>query len=258
MLWCSRKKVSATQCSLSLWDNSTNFRKTLHSLWMHTRHRQQRFHSHLLSVGLDKRIVCYDVVGKRYVLPSDMLLTSVGLDKRLVCYNLCNRAFQSEEIISFHASSNTGHYQSTMTSHNDSRTWYHERRVRFLLKRQTSAHITPCTRAFITLRDDRHVWTDQSSLTGIDRHWVKHKLSKVFLYKLHLKCIQNVQIVVINDNNNFAPSLFWSLCEFVGDCFGYRYFSLGAALRKIPWSKTIASDFTKWPQNRWWAVIVCK
>ena len=35
-------------------------------------------------------------------------------------------------------------------------------------------------------------------------------------------------IVIISDNNNFAPSVFRSLCEFVGDCFGPRYFSLGA------------------------------
>ena len=32
-------------------------------------------------------------------------------------------------------------------------------------------------------------------------------------------------IAVINDNNNFAPSFFQSLCEFVGDCFGPLYFS---------------------------------
>ena len=32
------------------------------------------------------------------------------------------------------------------------------------------------------------------------------------------------------DINNFAPSLFRSLWEFVGDCFGPRYFSSGAAL----------------------------
>ena len=49
-------------------------------------------------------------------------------------------------------------------------------------------------------------------------------------------------IVVINDNNYFAPSVFRSLCEFVGDCFGDRYFP---ALRKIPPSKTITSDFTQ-------------
>ena len=30
-------------------------------------------------------------------------------------------------------------------------------------------------------------------------------------------------IAIINDNNNFAPSIFQSLCEFVGDCFGLRY-----------------------------------
>ena len=37
-----------------------------------------------------------------------------------------------------------------------------------------------------------------------------------------------MKIAVINDNNNFAPSLFRSLCEFDGDCFGPQYFSLGA------------------------------
>ena len=145
-------------------------------------------------------------------------------------------------LLSFHTSSNAGHYQSTMTSLNDPRTWCHECKVRFLLKRQTSVHTTPRTRPFITLRDDHHVWTDQYSLTGIDRHWVKRRFSKVFLHKLHLKCIQN-EIAVINDNNNFAPSLFQSLCEFVSDCFGQR-------------SKTITSDFTQWPQKRWCAAII--
>ena len=37
-------------------------------------------------------------------------------------------------------------------------------------------------------------------------------------------------IAIINDNNNFAPSIFRSLCEFVGDCFGPQYFSSGATL----------------------------
>ena len=35
-------------------------------------------------------------------------------------------------------------------------------------------------------------------------------------------------IAIINDNNNFAPSIFQSLCEFVGDCFGPQYFSSGS------------------------------
>ena len=34
-------------------------------------------------------------------------------------------------------------------------------------------------------------------------------------------------IAIINDNNNFAPSIFRSLCEFVGGCFGPQYFYLG-------------------------------
>ena len=37
-------------------------------------------------------------------------------------------------------------------------------------------------------------------------------------------------IEIISHNNNFAPSIFQSLCEFVGDCFGPRYFSSGALL----------------------------
>ena len=129
-------------------------------------------------------------------------------------------------LLSFHARRNAGHYQSTMTSHNDQRTWCHERKVRFLLKCQTSVRNIPRTRAFVTLRDDRYVWTDRNSLKGIDRHCVERKFSKIRLHKLHLKCIQNVSIAVINDNNNFAPSLF----RFAGDCFGPQYFSSGAAL----------------------------
>ena len=39
---------------------------------------------------------------------------------------------------------------------------------------------------------------------------------------------QMSKIAIINANNNFAPSIFRSLCEFVGDCFGPRYFSEGA------------------------------
>ena len=160
-------------------------------------------------------------------------------------------------LFSFYASSNGSHYHVTMTSHNDQRTWCHERKERFLLKRQTSAHTTPHTRAFITLRDDCHVWTDRNSLTGIDRQWVRRKFGKEFLHKLHVKCIQNVWIAVINENNNFAPSLFRSLCEFVGDCFGPRYSSLEAVLpHKNTSVKTITSNFTQWPQKRWCAVII--
>ena len=58
----------------------------------------------------------------------------------------------------------------------------------------------------------------------------RNKLNKVFLHKLHLKCIKMSNIAIINDNNNFAPSIFRSLCEFVGDCFGPLYFSSGATL----------------------------
>ena len=55
----------------------------------------------------------------------------------------------------------------------DSKSWSHERQVRFLLKCQTSTRTAPRTRAFTNLRDDRHAWTDQNSLTGMDRQWVQ-------------------------------------------------------------------------------------
>ena len=132
-----------------------------------------------------------------------------------------------KRLFSFYASSNESHYRVTMTSHNDPRTWCHEPKACFLLKCQSNAHTTPRTSAFITLRNDRHVWTDRNSLTGIDRHWVRRKFSKLFLHKLHLKCIP---IAGINDNKNFPPSLFRSLYEFVGDCSGPLCFSSAAAL----------------------------
>ena len=40
-----------------------------------------------------------------------------------------------------------------------------------------------------------------------------------FPHELHLKCIINDQRTVNNDNNNFAPSIFRSLCGFVFVCF---------------------------------------
>ena len=53
-------------------------------------------------------------------------------------------------------------------------------------------------------------------------------------------------IAIINDNNNFAPSIFRPLCEFVGDCFGPRYFSSGATLtQKNTLVQTITSAFTQ-------------
>ena len=59
---------------------------------------------------------------------------------------------------------------------------------------------------------------------------IKNAVFFVFLSKNTHKTHKIVKVAVINDNNNFAPSLFRSLCEFVGDCFGPPYFSSGAAL----------------------------
>ena len=38
------------------------------------------------------------------------------------------------------------------------------------------------------------------------------------------------EIVVIKDNNNFAPSFLQSLCEIGGDCLVSTYFSSGPVL----------------------------
>ena len=59
---------------------------------------------------------------------------------------------------------------------------------------------------------------------------IKNAVFFVLLSKNTHKTDKLVKVAVINDNNNFAPSLFRSLYEFVGDCFGPRYFSSGAAL----------------------------
>ena len=54
--------------------------------------------------------------------------------------------------------------------------------------------------------------------------------SSCFCQKNTRKTHEIVKVAVFNDNNNFAPFLLRSLCEFAGDCFGPRYFSSGAAL----------------------------
>ena len=64
--------------------------------------------------------------------------------------------------------------------------------VLFLLKRHTSERTPPRTCAFITLRDDRHAWTDRNYLTGIGRQWVRNKFYKVVLHKVTPKLHKNV------------------------------------------------------------------
>ena len=59
---------------------------------------------------------------------------------------------------------------------------------------------------------------------------IKNAVFFVFLSKNTHKTHEIVKVAVICDNNNFAPSIFRSLCEFISDCFGPRHFSLGAAL----------------------------
>ena len=69
--------------------------------------------------------------------------------------------------------------------------------------------------------------------------WKKMLFSSYFCQKNTHKIHEIVKVAVINDNNNFAPSIFLSLCEFLGDCFGPRYFSSGGAL---PHKNTLAQN----------------
>ena len=120
-----------------------------------------------------------------------------------------------------------------MTCDNDFCVWrwyYRERQSRVSVNAQTIARNAPHIRALITSRNDHHVWTDWNLFTGMSTDMIKNAVFFVFLSKNTHKTLEIVKVAVINDNNNFAPSLFWSLCEFVGDCFGPRYFSSGAAL----------------------------
>ena len=57
---------------------------------------------------------------------------------------------------------------------------------------------------------NHHAWTDQNFLTGIGRSGVKNKFYKYFFKKVQLKCMNSVYSIVINDNNNFAHSIFQS------------------------------------------------
>ena len=60
---------------------------------------------------------------------------------------------------------------------------------------------------------------------------IKNSVIFVYLSKNTHKTHKIVKVAVINDNNNFAPSLISVLVSvFVGDCFGPRYFSSGAVL----------------------------
>ena len=126
-----------------------------------------------------------------------------------------------------------GHYHVTMTFDNDFCVWrWHYRECHLLVSvnAQTIARNAPRIRALITSCNDRHVWTDRNSFTGISTEMIKMLFYSCFCQKNTHKTHEIVKVAVINDNNNFAPSLFRSLCEFVGDCFGPRYFSSGAAL----------------------------
>ena len=126
-----------------------------------------------------------------------------------------------------------GHYHVTMTFDNDFCVWrwhYRERHLHVSVNAQTIARNAPRFRALITSRNDRHVRTDRNSFTGISTEMIKMLFYSCFCQKNTHKTHEIVKVAVINDNNNFAPSLFRSLCEFVGVCFGPRYFSSGAAL----------------------------
>ena len=75
-----------------------------------------------------------------------------------------------------------------------------------------------------------HVWQANVNLSflWIDGNGYRNEYTngwKVWLIKFSQK---NTLEMHVNDNNNFAPSLFRSLCETVGDCFGASEFFFGS------------------------------
>ena len=106
-----------------------------------------------------------------------LVLYTIGKQSITVCLLLITCVIgrsNPSSLFSFYRSGNVGHYQSTMTSHNDPHTWCHERQMRLLLKHQTRVRATPCTRAFTIFCNDCHAWTDQNFLTGIGRQFLGH------------------------------------------------------------------------------------
>ena len=121
-----------------------------------------------------------------------------------------------------------------MTFDNDFCVWrwhYRERHSRVSVNAQTTRAMHP---VFAHLSHRAMIVTSgliEIRLQGWVQKWLKKMLcSSCFCQKNTHKTHEIVKVAVINDNNNFAPSLFRSLCEFVCDCFGPRYFSSGAAL----------------------------
>ena len=92
--------------------------------------------------------------------------------------------------------------------------------------------------------NDHHVWTHRNSFTGMSTEMIKNAVFFVFLSKNIHKTHEIVKVAVINDNNNFAPSIFWSLCDssVIVLVLGIFLREL-RSLRKIPRPKTITSDF---------------
>ena len=79
-----------------------------------------------------------------------------------------------------------GHYHVTMTSDNDFCVWrwhYRERHSRVRVNAQTIARNAPRIHALITSRNDRPVWTDRNSFTGMSTEMIKNAVFFVFLSK---------------------------------------------------------------------------
>ena len=153
-----------------------------------------------------------------------------------------------------------GHYHVTMTSDNDFCVWrwhYRERHSRVSVNAQTIARNAPRIRALITLRNDRHVWTDRNSFTGMTTEMIKILFSLCFCQKNTHKTYKIVKqrllmTIITLHHLYFGHSVNSSVIVLDLGIFLRELRSL----RKIPRSKTITSDFTQWPQKKWCAVII--
>ena len=59
--------------------------------------------------------------------------------------------------------------------------------MRVSVNAQTIARNAPRFRALITSRNDRHVWTDQNSFTGINTEMIKMLFNSCFFQKIYIK-----------------------------------------------------------------------
>ena len=148
--------------------------------------------------------------------------------------------FNPRRLFLFYACDNVGHYQSTMTPNRDvlipNRDVMSAKCIFSLNVKQ--ARVLHCAHERLSIYA---MIVMPGQIEILSQGWInsecRNKLNKVFLHKLHMKCIKMSNLAIINDNNNFAPSIF-------SHCVNLSVIVLDLrSLRKTPRSKTITFRF---------------